>query len=56
MTDNMVRVVAQDGTVWWVNPDSADYYRTLTQEIVDGPPVDPGFDLYWRNQEHDGGQ
>lgn len=30
----LVRVVARDGAVWWVRPESADYYRSLESAQV----------------------
>jgi hypothetical protein len=50
LTAGMVRVVAQNGTVWWVNPASAAFYMALTQDAARFV-VDDGFKLYWQNQK-----
>lgn len=52
MTETLVRVVAKDGSVWWVLPALVDTYAALSQAIL--PSDQTARDaakLYWRDRK-----
>jgi hypothetical protein len=53
MAVGLIRVVARNGTVWWVNPAQADFYANLTQDAV-SYHTDNGYALYWKNHDAKG--
>jgi hypothetical protein len=46
MLTGLVRVVAQDGSVWWTRPEHVESHAALTSATVPADWTPKGFELY----------